>query len=62
MTGTTHHSGRLTARCPGEVVGLRVPVTDWTGVDIDPLKLDVHGGHSHRPVEIHSIVINNTIN
>lgn len=43
VTSATHHGRRLTARCPSEVVGLRVTITDWTGVDIDPLKLDVHG-------------------
>lgn len=43
VTSATHHGRRLTARCPSEVVGLRVTITDWTGVNIDPLKLDVHG-------------------
>ena len=52
IANTTHHGGGFTARGPREVVGLRVTVTDGAGIDVDPLKLDVHGRHSYRSVRI----------
>ena len=52
IANTTHHGGGFTARGPREVVWLRVTVTDGAGIDVDPLKLDVHGRHSHRSVRI----------